>query len=254
MNPKLKSPKNRLKSLHELKNFRNSLSNVSDENASQFSVKRAAISNEKMYNPSNTSVFFAFPIKRAYSNVGKMKRIEMMITENDSIINTFIFVLVLFNTIILCLDHYGISEKSWRILQIMDYVCTIGFFIEVIIKIVLVRPRKYFAGNFEKLDCLIIFLNFGQFVFEVYESKMYLYDRGRFEGLKALKILRIFKFVVERNFWASASTLFVEMIIAIFNVRHFIAILSIFLVVTSVMARELMAYKVQITPNGNMDQ
>ena len=242
-----------MKSLHELKNYRSSLSNLSDENSSIHSVKRTPLTNEKTFNPNNTSVFFSFPIKRAMSNLSGMKRLQNLFIDNDSILNTIIFLLILMNTLILCLDHHGISEKNWQILLFMDYAFTFLFLLEIILKIIIMRPRKYFSENFERLDCFIILLNFSQTIYELTQSKVYLSDRGRFEGIKALKILRVFKFVVQRNFWPSASTLFVEMMIAIYNVRHFIAILSIFLIVTSVMARELMAYKIRITAEGVME-
>ena len=161
--------------------------------------------------------------------------------------------IVVFNIIILCYDHHGIDEDSWKAILVLDYICTVLFTVELLIRIYSFGPRAFWRDSFERLDTIIILLNFIELVYELVDGHYSLARRSDTEGVKGLKILRIFRFFISKKVWRDASSLFIEMFIAIYKVKEYIVTVVVFLIVTAMMGRELMAYRVRFNDNGEID-
>ena len=141
-----------------------------------------------------------------------------MIFEDSQTFLDIMLLMVIFNIIILCYDHHGIDEPSWKAILVLDYICTIIFTIEMLVRIYSFGPRAFWRDTFERLDVIIIILNFIELVYELVTGSYTLATRSDMEGVKGLKILRIFRFFISKQIWRDASSLFMEMFIAIFKV------------------------------------
>ena len=61
----------------------------------------------------------------------------------NSVFSIIVFLFIIFNTVILCLDRYPISSTEVTILEILNQVCTWFFFVEMVIKLIGLGPQNY---------------------------------------------------------------------------------------------------------------
>lgn len=67
-----------------------------------------------------------------------------------------IVVLILANTFIMALDHYGISENYSKGLYITNMILTICFVIEMVLKIIGMGIKDYIRDGFNLFDAIVI--------------------------------------------------------------------------------------------------
>ena len=107
----------------------------------------------------------------------------------DSYFGQFITAVVLVNCTVLALDYHNMPAcgalVSGCVLDFLNLVCTLIFFVEMIIKLNGLGWRLYIADSFNIFDGTIVFLSLVEFFIPG--------DGGGISVFRALRILRIFK-------------------------------------------------------------
>jgi len=80
------------------------------------------------------------------------------VVESD-IFDSFIMVVILLNTIVLCMEFYGASAAYLNILAICNYVFVAIFTLEAVLKLVGLGPTYYFYIDWNKFDFFIVILS-----------------------------------------------------------------------------------------------
>ncbi|OMJ79316.1 hypothetical protein SteCoe_20697 [Stentor coeruleus] len=103
---------------------------------------------------------------------------------NNKIFGYWMSLLVALNISVLASDHYGIDGKTQSALANINNVCTLIFFIELILKIVGLGITDFVRDFMNDLDFCIVILSIIEFFFE---------QSTGFNALRALRVLRIFR-------------------------------------------------------------
>lgn len=163
--------------------------------------------------------------------------------------NTFKYItIVIFmvDIVTLASDNSEITEHYSRILEKIDFAVTWIFFAEILFRLIIFQPKKFFSNYFDILDLLIIVMNIGQIVWNYIHNvdNFYApYDLG--SGIQCLKILRIFRFLVGMSLWKRGAILFMEMIYSLYNTKEFICFFIAIMLNFVLLGRELFSYRVR---------
>ena len=70
--------------------------------------------------------------------------------------NFFIFILILFNTLVLAMDDFNQNPTKTLIINVANQVFTWGFFLEMCLKIWGLGPRNYVKDSFNQFDAFVV--------------------------------------------------------------------------------------------------
>ena len=169
-----------------------------------------------------------------------------------------ILVILIINIAALATDRSTISTNELRNINKIDFAITWIFAVEILLRLMVFRPKNYFHNYFNIMDLVIILLNVGliinNYIYDV-DQFVSLYSSG--SAIKCLKFLRIFRFLVGMVLWRRGAILFMEMIYSIFHIREFIAFCAIVMLIFAIIGRELFAYRVEFhvseQENGSLE-
>jgi hypothetical protein len=102
------------------------------------------------------------------------------------IFNTFIFTIIIANTIILAMDKYPAQPKNVEdILFIINIIFTVIFTLEVILKLIGLGKKEYVRDRFNVFDALVVLISLIEIAFSD--------GSGALSALRAFRLFRIFK-------------------------------------------------------------
>lgn len=109
--------------------------------------------------------------------------------------NIFIILCVILNTLVLSIDHYGITTEALNILLSINLAFTLIFICEMFIKIVALGPKMYLKDSMNYFDGSIVILSIVELAFTSgTKSVISAFRTARvFRIFKVLRILRIAK-------------------------------------------------------------
>jgi hypothetical protein len=118
---------------------------------------------------------------------GKLKRIRFMIRQfiRNQIFDTSMTFAVLLNTIVLSIDHYGISQETEDILNVCNSYFTNIFIFEMTIKLLGLGIKKYCADRMNYLDGFVVLIS----IFELIYTAM----AGAGGGASTFSTIRVFR-------------------------------------------------------------
>ncbi|ESN93132.1 hypothetical protein HELRODRAFT_89291, partial [Helobdella robusta] len=102
----------------------------------------------------------------------------------DPFLDLFITFCIIFNTIILAIDHADIQEDVSNVLRIANLVFTVIFTTEVCLKITALGFLKYLANRWNSFDLFIVVLSLAELGLQKFKP---------FSILRSFRLLRIFK-------------------------------------------------------------
>lgn len=116
---------------------------------------------------------------------GYVKRGRVLLKNimRSSAIEHFLILAVACNTVVLALDHYGISEGATAILQLFNKIFTVVFCLEMFLKIIAIGIVKYLGDKMNYLDGSVVLLSLVEAVFL----------RGSGGALSAFRSIRMFR-------------------------------------------------------------
>ena len=194
----------------------------------------------------------------AKKTVAYVKQNHMAVVEsiNKKMIDDFIhkkkfsivmLLLVMLNIIILILDFSNdITSYSSYYCEIMELVLTLIFTLEICLKIT-INFKKFFSNIHDILDFLIIFLNIFEIIYEAsINEDIFAPKNSSSAGIKSLKFLRIFRYIIELDYWKAGSMLFREMMATLTETIDFIIVVFIFVLLSSLYGMNIFAYTVRL--------
>jgi Ion transport protein len=149
------------------------------------------------------------------------------------------FTLILINTVTLSLDSYPINKSRQNALDTINIVLTIGFFFEMIIRMIGFGLKEYARDRFNLFDSLIVIMG----VIEVILVNF----AGISIGLNVLtgfRLLRLFRLFKLARSWESLRLLIQIFIAAIPDIKNFLILVLLFVVISALLGQELFAYKI----------
>ena len=81
---------------------------------------------------------------------------ELLRSDKASLVFTS---LVIINTIVLAVEHHGMSSHLATSLEVTNFVLTLCFAIEMMLKLVVFGPREYFTYTLNNFDAFVVVLS-----------------------------------------------------------------------------------------------
>ena len=98
----------------------------------------------------------------------------------SNIFENLIPVVIVLNTIVICMDYYGSSKEYTDALSVCNTVFVGIFTMEALLKLIGLGPAYYFYIDWNKFDFLVVVMSLASLI-----------DTGGGYGLTALRIIRV---------------------------------------------------------------
>lgn len=153
----------------------------------------------------------------------------------------FIYFCILANTIVLSIDHYGISASFLSILNTLNTIFTFIFGAELALKILAVGIKKFTRDLMNYLDLLIVVSSFIEFGL-LSGSKSAL---SAFRAIRIFKLIRVIRVARLFRYLKSMSHIILVISRSISKLAYVAILLFIFVIIYSLLGMEIFA--------GNLD-
>lgn len=153
------------------------------------------------------------------------------------------YFLIIIDTIILSVDSNTRTKNELKIMLCLDFMCLIYFFIEIPIRM-LIQRNKYFKNLTNLIDVCIFVLNASVLIylkannvdiFTDFDNNYY----TTYSIIRAIQIARIYRILISKKLWRGIAIMAMEMIKILTEVMNFLIILCIFLLIMSLIGRDL---------------
>ncbi|CAI2381758.1 unnamed protein product [Moneuplotes crassus] len=156
--------------------------------------------------------------------------------------NSFIFLCIIVNTILLALEKYPEYDDSvTNFLDICNLVFTIIFAFEVILKIIGKGMKEFSRDRFNLFDTLIVIFS----VLELFISS----GNSSFSALRAFRLFRIFKIFRVGNL----RVLLDSITMTVGSIGNYVVLLVLFIYIYALLGMQFFAGKLKFDEDGNHD-
>ncbi|KAA0148822.1 hypothetical protein FNF29_06447 [Cafeteria roenbergensis] len=138
---------------------------------------------------------------------------------------------ILVNTVVLALDSYPVDTERARVAEILNFILSVVFLLEMLLKLAAMGPRAYSQDAFNVFDAVIVIIS----VVEVAVSPPVFLggsaagtDAGGVSALRTFRLLRILKLA---RAWVSLRVLLATVLASLSEVGNFAAVTLLFVMV-----------------------
>ena len=149
------------------------------------------------------------------------------VNQTTTLFTKFIVLCIFCNTVVLAAEHHGQSEIQNEISTWANFVFTIIFGIEFVLKLIALNPVRYIKDGFNVLDGLIVIISF---------VELGLGGDGTFTVFRAFRLLRVFKLL--KNF-PSLRSIVEVMLNAVQDTGYLNIIILLYLFIAALMGMQL---------------
>lgn len=141
--------------------------------------------------------------------------------------------------VVLAFDRYPLSKSEIYQLNLYNDIFTFIFIGDMVVKIIGLGVRDYFADDFNKFDFLIIMFSLLEIMLGMLEINL---SGGAISALRALRLLRVFKLA---RSWKSFRELLQKMLMTLQEMSNFCLLMFIFIFTYSLLGLEIYSYRVK---------
>ena len=167
----------------------------------------------------------------------------------SSLFNAFITFCLITNTIVLSLDRYPISPQESQIYDLLNIIFTGIFALEMILKLFGLGLKNYLSDQLNIFDSLIVLTSLCDTILS--QSGSDFNSGGYLAVINALRSLRLFRIFKLARSWVNLKNLLLTIIKTVQSMWHFMILLFLFMVISSLLGMELFAFKARFDLKGN---
>jgi len=165
---------------------------------------------------------------------------------NSKSLNILILLCLTLNIVTIAMERVNMSETENFYMHTINFGCTIIFFIEIMMRLMILGPKKFGYNHFDKLDFVIIWLNMSDIIYLTTNGIDIFHSESSYSSImKCIKTMRILRFLVGLQYWPRGSVLFIEMIKALVKTKEFIVLVVISIFVGALVGMEFFAYRIR---------
>jgi hypothetical protein len=154
---------------------------------------------------------------------------------------------IILNTVVLALDRYPISTRETYLLEVLNLIFSLIFFVEMITKFLGIGIKCYFKDAFNSFDCFIVVISIIDI--SMTYSAISSSSSGAITALRAFRLLRVFKLAKS---WKKFHDLLKTIGHTLKDISNFSVLLFLFIFTYTLLGMEVFAYKAKFT-NGDPD-
>lgn len=153
---------------------------------------------------------------------------------------------IIFNTIVLSSDHYGISPGFQAFLDTANFVTTVIFIVDMVLHCTAFGLKKYWSSPSTSFDGIVALVSMAEIVaVRVYQSGTS--KTSSISAFRSLRILRLFKMVKQ---WTSINRLLATIARAASEIRSFAILLVLVIVIYALVGMQLFANRLHFDESG----
>lgn len=99
--------------------------------------------------------------------------------------NNFLILCVVINTVVLSMDHYGMSKEEAKTLEDIGLVFTYIFIVEMGVKLFAIGIKKYCQDNLNYIDGFVVIMSIVELIFSS--------GGGALSAFRTIRIFRVFR-------------------------------------------------------------
>lgn len=164
----------------------------------------------------------------------------------------FISMLILADIVVLCCDGHPISRSSLILINKLDFSFFCIFFIEITIRLSVIRLKQLKASWLLWIDIIVIYANFCVLLYE-FAHGFNIFEEGSLIGIgvKTMKMIRIFRIIYYCSAFSSLSFLMRALAKTLGKMKHFLLIMLVLMVVFALIGMRLFGQRARfIDTNG----
>lgn len=153
-------------------------------------------------------------------------------------------IIIIINCTVLCMNRFNISEEEFKIISIIDFICTLFYTLEVVF-LLSYNPYKFFHSLLCISDLVIVCLNvINYLVFgAIFGNDIFQEEYEYTEVVRVLKFVRIFKIYYSSTWLKPLDEFLLAFVISFERLAYYIAIILIYGFTFGCIGCELLAYK-----------
>ncbi|CAM9558144.1 unnamed protein product [Chrysoparadoxa australica] len=162
----------------------------------------------------------------------------------------FVTGLIVLNTTVLAMDHYPMSLKFERTLEMLNAVFTILFTAEMALKLAAHGIRGYAADNYNLFDGLIVVVSIIELVVSppgFFGASSSGGQGGAYSALRSFRLFRVFKLAQQ---WKSMRQLLLALGKTLYDVANFGLLLVLFMYIGALVGLQFFANRLHFDENG----
>lgn len=156
---------------------------------------------------------------------------------NHPLYNFLVFVLILFNTIVLASDDYPQSLYKEAVLSALNDFFTWAFFVEMIIKMIGLGVNNYMHDNFNLFDAVVVSLSLIDWCLAIILTPEQKKSVGSsMQALRALRLLRVIKLA---RSWTALQDILAKTVRSMKDISNFGVLLFLFMYIYALLGMEM---------------
>ncbi|KAA0159275.1 hypothetical protein FNF28_05910 [Cafeteria roenbergensis] len=165
-------------------------------------------------------------------------------------VNFLVMVAIIVNTSVLAADHHPMEPDVAAALEVVNFVLTVLFTLEMIVKVVGLGPRRYVRDPFNAFDALIVITTLVEVVvippsFLTATTEDIAAGGG---GISALRTFRLFRVFALAKQWTSLRVLLHTILRTLKDVAYFAVLLLLFMFIFSLIGMQFFANQLCFDP------
>ena len=165
---------------------------------------------------------------------------------NSRTFNNIILLCLILNITTIAMERVDMSDSEKFKMNMINFSCTIVFFIEIMLRFFILGPKKFWWNHFDKIDFIIIWLNMFDVIYlSVNGNDIFRNESSLTSIIKCLKTFRTIRFLVGLQYWHRGSVLFIEMVNALVKTKEFVILVLISIFVGALMGMEFFSYRIR---------
>eukprot|EP00198_Chlamydomonas_reinhardtii_P012138 XP_001701475.1 voltage-gated Ca2+ channel, alpha subunit [Chlamydomonas reinhardtii] len=149
----------------------------------------------------------------------------------------FTMSLIILNTVLMCINWFEMPESVERATNYINYVFTVYFLVEMILKMTAFGLVRYFRDGMNIFDCLVVVISVTEMVLDIIPSVSGL---GPLSVLRAFRLLRIFRLA---RSWKELNLIIRAIFKSITSTTYLLLLMLLFMFIASLMGMQLFGYK-----------
>lgn len=171
----------------------------------------------------------------------------------DDLFTGSVTALILVNTGVLAADRYPITTDESNVLEIINFVCTVLFALEMILKLIGLGPPEYARDAFNLFDAAIVVMSLVELIvtppaFLTPEADL----AGQSSAISALRTFRLFRVFKLAASWPSLRNLLTTILKTVNDIANFAILLMLFMYIFALVGMQFFANQLCFAPDTGL--
>ncbi|GIL50395.1 hypothetical protein Vafri_6622, partial [Volvox africanus] len=169
-------------------------------------------------------------------DLGALRRVAHRVAVSPYLTGATI-ALILINTVVMCINWYGMPYKVEQATNYINYALTGYFVVELIIKLVGFGLKRYFHDGMNTFDFLVVAVSLAEMIVDLLPS---VEGMGALSVLRLLRLLRVFRLM---RIWRELYVILHAILRSVMSTAYLLLLLLLFLFISALMGMQLFGYK-----------